>query len=103
MKKIINYLKKIFKIKEDVKHEYIVILKSGEQSINFEATSKEFKKLFKTLKGIKVFKADNVIVPLSSILYWYIETEETKKIKEENFKREEKNAWTDDQPKMMEL
>lgn len=103
MKKIINYLKKIFKIKEDIKHEYIVILKSGEQSINFEATSKEFKKLFKTLKGIKVFKADNVIVPLSSILYWYIETEETKKIKEENFKREVKNAWLDDQPKMMEL
>lgn len=103
MKKIINYFKKIFKIKEEITYEYIVILKSGEQSINFEATSKEFKKLFKTLKGIKVFKADNVIVPLSSILYWYIETEETKKIKEENFKRKVKKAWINDQTKMMDL
>ena len=72
------------KINKLFKHEYIVILKDGEQSINFEATSKEFKKLFKTLKGIKVFKANNIIIPLSSILYWYIETEETKKMKEEN-------------------
>lgn len=94
MKKLFNTIQEWFKKtltlekKDEEKLNYKIILNTGDQSIDFDATPSEFKTLFSKLKGIKVFKADNIIVPITSIAYWYIETEETKKIKEENAKIE---------------
>lgn len=84
MKNLFNKIKKWLKKEEEEKKlHYILALAREDQTVDFEATPKEFKKLFTTINGIKVFRADNIIIPLSSISYWYVETEEIKKTKEE--------------------
>ena len=89
MKELFNKIKKWLKKEEEEKKvHYILALANGDQTVDFEATPKEFKKLFTTMNGIKVFRADNIIIPLSSISYWYIETTEIKKAKEERMKDE---------------
>ena len=87
MKDLFNKIKKwLKKEEEEKKGHYILALANGDQAVDFEATPKEFKRLFTTINGIKVFRADNIIVPLSSISYGYNETEEIKKAKEERMK-----------------
>lgn len=89
MRGSITKIKKWFKKEEkEEKLHYILALAREDQTVDFEATPKEFKKLFTTINGIKVFRADNIIIPLSSISYWYIETEEIKRAKEERMKEE---------------
>lgn len=89
MKDLFNKIEKWLKKEEkEEKLHYILALAREDQTVDFEATPKEFKKLFTTINGIKVFRADNIIIPLSSISYWYIETEEIKKAKEERMKEE---------------
>lgn len=89
MNKIKDFFKKLFTKKEEKINTYSVNFKHGAKSVEFEATEKEFKKLFTRKFHTRVFLADNIIVPVDEIAFWYIiPQKEDSKVEEKQEKSE---------------